>query len=112
MQQKIVLKCLYCDESFKTKSDLMSHRKMIHRTKLSVCREYKSGNCKFMPNNCWYSHNEGFQSENSKEDSKEPVFWKSRVNSQPPDLIERIMSMLEVVTSKVKELEVTVKKNQ
>ena len=86
---------------------------MIHKDKLFQCREYRKGSCNFTSETCWYSHDVILKDKVSSEVNKVPVFWESKEKLQPPDLMERIMTMLETVTTKVKELEVSVlKKNQ
>ena len=59
---ELMMKCNNCDEKFKTKPSLMSHRKIVHESLISHCRYYKNGNCKFNTA-CWYKH-ENDQTEN------------------------------------------------
>ena len=47
--------CYYCDHKFKTKHDLMKHRKEAHEEKCSPCSFFLEGKC-VHGNQCWYSH--------------------------------------------------------
>ena len=48
--------CNYCGEKFKTKGDLMMHRKDVHTDRVNLCRYFAEGHCNFGTDTCWYSH--------------------------------------------------------
>ena len=37
--------CYYCDDNFKTRNDLMKHRKEAHEEKVNQCSFFLKGNC-------------------------------------------------------------------
>lgn len=47
--------CYYCDDSFKTKREMMNHRKTIHADKVNTCSNFSEGHCEFNES-CWYKH--------------------------------------------------------
>ena len=48
--------CTFCDDNFKSKRDLMKHKKMDHLEKIAQCWKYSAGNCEFCDENCWFNH--------------------------------------------------------
>ena len=52
------IKCLFCDYSFDSKSELMSHRKTEHPNRVKKCKYENNGSCQHGPNFCWYKHTE------------------------------------------------------
>ena len=60
----------------------------------------------FSSEECWYDH-EDIPTEEKIEDIQNSGFQKAKVNLHPPDLVERIVSMLEMLTQKVNNLEKT-----
>ena len=50
--------CRNCGKDFRFKSDLMTHRKLEHRSSIAPCRNNISGNCKFSADECWWNHSE------------------------------------------------------
>ena len=49
------IKCMFCDCSFDSKSELMSHREKKHLSRVKQCRNNRNGRCQHGPN-CWYNH--------------------------------------------------------
>ena len=48
--------CNICNEDFRTKSDVMIHKKNKHEEKVPFCKDLKNGSCTF--SRCWYRHKE------------------------------------------------------
>ena len=48
--------CKFCYDKFGRKRDLMVHRKNYHEDKLGVCIAYRSGNCTYTRDECWWKH--------------------------------------------------------
>ena len=46
---------MFCDCNFESKSELMSHRKKAHPSRVKQCRNNENGRCQHGPN-CWYNH--------------------------------------------------------
>ena len=46
--------CYECGEKFTTLSDLMCHRKQMH--KMINCKKFLKNNCSFTNDKCWYTH--------------------------------------------------------
>ena len=49
------IECHYCEEKFKTKKELMIHRKLTHSEKVQFCAHFSEGKCDFK-DSCWFSH--------------------------------------------------------
>ena len=82
------IKCFICNESFKSKSDMMAHRKRSHASYIRKCMKFAQNNCSFQSNSCWYLHDEDMETETTNEDENtnttEQVFRKASVNLKPP----------------------------
>ena len=52
------LTCRSCGEDFRTKPDLMRHRKLEHGKIVAPCRKNIAGNCPFSSEQCWWNHTE------------------------------------------------------
>ena len=50
------LSCNFCENTFGTIRDLMSHKKLEHSDKVSICRDFTNGACHFGDENCWFNH--------------------------------------------------------
>ena len=93
--------CNLCKHNFKKKDDFMKHRKQDHPQIISKFRDFNYGECRFSAEECWYNHNE---SSTNKQDNNS-FFWKYQENHQPPDLMKRIIDMMEQLVKKVEVLE-------
>ena len=49
------MECHYCSEEFKSKNELMFHRKLNHIEKVQICVNFDDGKCTF-GDTCWFSH--------------------------------------------------------
>ena len=47
--------CKYCEMKFRTKPELMNHRKRNHAEKVNACKYYVKGTCHF-EDRCWFKH--------------------------------------------------------
>ena len=92
--------CKFCELVFKRKSDFMIHKKLKHGQAVPKCREYQKGKCLNIENECWYKHDEMiFVYETSNE--SESVFQMAPENNHPPEMIKRIIDMMEKLIMKV-----------
>ena len=48
--------CNFCSETFSRKSDIMKHKKILHKEKVSTCWKFVAGDCPFSDINCWFNH--------------------------------------------------------
>ena len=48
--------CKFCDDNFKTKRELMKHKKKDHKENIAQCWKYSAGNSEFGDENCWLDH--------------------------------------------------------
>ena len=51
------MRCHNCGKIFKTKNELMIHRKSHHPDKIRICRYIENGYCTF-GRECWYNHSQ------------------------------------------------------
>ena len=54
--------CIFCDERFTIKGDLMRHKKNVHTEKVSICWKFSSGNCPFEVQKRWFIHSNDIKS--------------------------------------------------
>ena len=55
MNETVLFKCRYCDETYHSKSEIMKHQKNIHEEKIQICKMHLKNSCRFR-HNCWYLH--------------------------------------------------------
>ena len=48
--------CYICKETFKTKNEMMKHRREFHAAVVRTCTKYKTNSCRFSSENCWFLH--------------------------------------------------------
>ena len=48
--------CKFCGKQYKTKGELMEHRKSEHPNAVARCNKYLSGICIFSSEKCWWMH--------------------------------------------------------
>ena len=100
-------KCNFCEEIFTSKSAMLKHRKLHTEAAMFKCRDFKQGYCRFTSNECWYEHEKMNTNEEKEEEEvdESSVFQKARPNPNPPDMMERMMTMVEKLMMKVENLE-------
>ena len=49
------MECHYCDDKFKSKSEVMAHSKLVHKENVQFCFNFNDGKCSF-GDTCWFSH--------------------------------------------------------
>ena len=52
-------KCFTCSKNFKTKGELMVHKKREHVSSVKTCENFKQNTCRFRSEFCWFLHGEG-----------------------------------------------------
>ena len=52
------VQCYICSETFKTKSDMMRHRKQYHASMIKLCEKFLQGKCPFQDQFCWFIHSQ------------------------------------------------------
>ena len=55
-ESKHTYTCSICKENFKSKSELMKHRKKEHLEKVKICWNFESSKCQFAEDMCWFRH--------------------------------------------------------
>ena len=48
--------CKFCNEMFANLANMMKHKKMKHREKVSICKNYNDIGCPFEEKKCWFLH--------------------------------------------------------
>ena len=105
LSEKRIFNCSFCESVFESLAQLMVHRKQVHdQASKFKCRDYKFGTCRFEATDCWYSHDDEPQTETQNKPN-ESGFQFVPQNSHPPDMMERIMTMMEKLSEKVNMLE-------
>ena len=54
--KKDYVRCRICGETFRSKSNLMEHRKTEHTKTVANCRNYSEGTCVYSSKMCWWNH--------------------------------------------------------
>ena len=77
---------------FKTKADIMIHRKKEHQETVKPCSQFQSGTCRFKSDSCWFDHEinktnqmgkKTFENMRKQSDN-EQVFQEVLENLKPP----------------------------
>ena len=85
--------CFVCNETFKSKPEMMTHRKKKHLYVIRQCQQFTQNRCRYQEESCWFKHekeerdidesNKGYEKESAS------VFREVPVNSKPPILKKR-----------------------
>ena len=78
-------------------------KKTHHIQAVPKCRKFLKGDCTLKNEKCWYAHD--YINVVYEQEKENLGFHKEPTHSQPPDLMQRIMSMMETIASKVDNLE-------
>ena len=70
----------------------MMHRNEHHSSFVKICRYYESGKCRF-EEHCWYKH------------TKESDDMETTTNIEPPNILKRLLDMMEKIADGMKVLE-------
>ena len=55
-EQEEHFKCFFCGKTFKSKTELMSHRKREHGQAVKTCFKFTQNDCMFKDESCWFNH--------------------------------------------------------
>ena len=97
-------KCSFCDEVFKSKSELIVHRKNIHaQKKVILCRDYQRGSCRYPEDECWYRH---VPSSELKMGNRSSIFQNAQSMNHRPEsmIIEKTMEMMQMLINQISSL--------
>ena len=82
------VRCYICNETFTSKTNMMSHRKIQHRSILRECNLFKDNKCRFKEESCWFKHENivenDAENEHGENASQKSVFQKVQENLKPP----------------------------
>ena len=82
------VECYICNQTFKDKPSMMTHRKIEHRSIKRKCDTFLQNNCPFQSDACWYLHKleeEPMEIDREKEEQSETsVFRNLFMNTKPP----------------------------
>ena len=92
------VQCFICSKTYKSKGEMMKHRKKEHRSVVKFCDKFQEGKCGFQDDFCWFRHDEkeeikrkideqmdiGNESENEESKSCESVFYETQRKLKPP----------------------------
>ena len=99
-------KCRFCETTFHDKSDFMYHRKTKHSQIVSKCRDFSQRTCNYSDSECWYKHDEAIFVNVSENEAHNSDFQKATEDNHPPDMMQRMMNLMEILMEKVKNLEI------
>ena len=94
------LSCQLCNENFGEKSDLMKHKKEVHRGNVPKCRDFMLGKCT-KSKSCWFKHDDDQPMEIDDEDQD---FCEDQ-DKTPPDHVNLMMKMIKKLILQVELLE-------
>ena len=110
--------CNDCDKTFDSKSVLMKHKKIDHRSTVLKCRDFVQKKCSLSESSCWFLHDvkqsideNHEESENEESGNKEQVFHMASEKT-PPDQMTKILSLINKLSLQVEILEIRTKINQ
>ena len=109
--------CSYCENLFKTKSDVMQHRLKQHEDEVPICNSVKEGKRCSKNLRCWFRHPkpsslvnnsnvlpQSAQSNENISTKDNQGFWPDLTKTKPPNQMEKMMDMLMQVISEVSQL--------
>ena len=103
-QHRAEFKCRFCEKIFQDKSEFMLHRKTDHYQIVSKCRDHLQGKCTNSDFECWYKHDDlSFAYETQNEEQN--LDFQEGPEDHPPDMMKRMMDLMEMLMMKVNNLE-------
>ena len=91
------IECFICCKTYKSRNDMMIHRKKHHPNVVKQCEKYKQDYCSYKPDSCWYLHGTEVKKNNfsgkrdvieddyqEKNEDLKSVFQKTQGNPKPP----------------------------
>ena len=86
------IECFVCGKSFKTRNEMMMHRKQVHSKVVRQCEMFKLQTCRYKSDACWFVHEKDVQNINKAENVGEDeddfnlksVFQKTTSDLKPP----------------------------
>ena len=105
LKANYVYNCKFCDKTFASKHMFMLHKKTDHIEAVPHCTKFNKGNCRLTSAQCWYTHKENEHAYKQEHIETNSVFQKDQEKGHPPDLIQRLFSMIEKVIIKVDNME-------
>ena len=87
--------CYLCNQNFRSKGEMMKHRKKNHSNIVRDCIKYAINSCSFQEDFCWFRHSDNDDNnrsedknddddKNKSEEQSEQVFRKVSENLEPP----------------------------
>ena len=58
MEETSSIECFFCDKTFRTKNEVMMHRKDKHVKIVKLCTKLQNQNCSKTEATCWFKHND------------------------------------------------------
>ena len=114
--------CKSCEKKFKTRYEVMNHRKDEHEDEVPLCKDFVEGK-KCSRNRCWFSHKKNMGPPNMScqivKDKNNLVtnsnnskgFWHPQQSSEPPDQLTKMMEMISALTTEVSQLKMKFQQN-
>ena len=82
--------CFLCNETFKSKMELMTHRKKKHLNMIRQCQQFYQNSCRYTEESCWFKHETEERDTdkqgggNEKLINSDSVFREVPANKKPP----------------------------
>ena len=111
--------CKSCEKKFKSRYEVMNHRKEYHEDEVPPCKDFVEGrNC--LRHRYWFIHKKNIGPGNVSDPVVENTnslstnvtnnnqgFWHQHQSSKPPDQMIKVMEMLTALTTEVSRLKMT-----
>ena len=103
----VYFKCDDCESIFPHTSELMKHKKQMHKSQVPECLYFLQGTCKRNNNTCWFLHkNEDSREVNENFDEKiENLDFQKAEKKAPPDQMTVMMNRISNLSLKVEQLQ-------
>ena len=111
-ETQTIFKCNLCVETFKSRTEFMVHKKKLHAKFVPNCEKFSIGKC-MKGNDCWFIHADATNSSSrslSSNESSTSVFQKDVGKALPPDSVEKMVELMEMLNLTMKTLAQTLKK--
>ena len=107
--------CKSCNKIFKSKSEVMNHRKEKHEDEVPLCNDIKDGKV-CSRRRCWFSHrkalsaptvnskNIGTSKNTTSNSSIDQGFWQPLQSSRPPDQMDQMMIMITKMMAEINQI--------
>ena len=96
-QENNEFKCDSCEKELNSLSDFLRHRKSNHLESTPICKKFKTGECTFGNEKCWFNHEKEGKDSGQKE--------RNDKNLENNEIIQKMLQKMDTLTKRIIDIE-------